>query len=74
LADKLKIPRGSSTADIIKKLRDKNLPTELIEKVKTVFAHCNEARFMPGGFTAENIHKDFTELKEIIRQLTKKLR
>lgn len=74
LADKLKVPRGSSSDFILKKLSEKNLSEELEKRIEQIFEKCNQARFMPGGFSADNIHKDFAELKDILQALSKKLR
>jgi len=71
LADKLKEPRGSSTEDIISKMSLKNIPEELIEKIKTLFATCDQARFMPGGFSKVRIEVDFQLVKETINEITK---
>ena len=71
LADKLKEPRGSSTEDIISKMSLRNIPKELIEKIKTLFETCNQARFMPGGFSKERIEADFQLVKETINEITK---
>ena len=59
LADKLKEPRGSSTENIISKMSLRDIPNELIEKIKTLFETCDQARFMPGGFSKESIEADF---------------
>jgi len=71
LADKLKEPRGSSTEYIITKMSLKNIPNELIEKIKILFETCNQARFMPGGFSKERIKADFQHVKETINEITK---
>ena len=71
LADKLKEPRGSSTENIISKMSLKNIPDDLIEKIKTLFDTCDQARFMPGGFSKERIETDFQLIKETINEITK---
>ena len=71
LADKLKEPRGSSTENIISKMSLKNISEELIEKIKTLFETCDQARFMPGGFSKEKIETDFQLIKETINEITK---
>ena len=71
LADKLKKPRGSSTENIISKISSKNISEELIEKIKILFETCDQARFMPGGFSKERIETDFQLVKETINEITK---
>ena len=71
LADKLKEPRGSSTENILSKMALKNIPDDLIEKIKTLFDTCDQARFMPGGFSKERIETDFQLIKETINEITK---
>jgi hypothetical protein len=71
LADKLKEPRGSSTENIISKINLINISEESIEKIKTIFETCDQARFMPGGFSKERIGTDFQLIKETINEITK---
>jgi len=71
LADKLKEPRGSSTEDIISKMNSRNIPQELITKISDLFETCDQARFMPGGFSKEKITTDFRLMKETINEITK---
>lgn len=71
LADKLKEPRGSSTENIMSKMNLINISEESIEKIKTIFETCDQARFMPGGFSKERIEADFQLVKETINEITK---
>jgi len=71
LADKLKEPRGSSTEDIISKMNSRNIPQNLIRKIIDLFAICDQARFMPGGFSKEKITTDFRLMKETINEIMK---
>ncbi len=71
LTDKLKIPHGSRNEDIIAKAHALGLPDDLINKISALFNKCNEARFMPGGFSSENINADFIYLRLIISELAK---
>ncbi len=73
IADKLGIPRGSTTQEIIDKLKNKNIDQELIDSVNNIYERCNQVRFMPGGFDTENIKDDFINLKKVIGKLSKKL-
>ncbi|MCF7793287.1 MAG: BatD family protein [Candidatus Cloacimonetes bacterium] len=71
LCDKLRIPRGSTTDQIITEISSRNIQNELLEKIKDIFETCNKARFMPGGFSRDNIQADFLELKEIITEISR---
>jgi len=71
LADKLKEPRGSSSDDILTELASKKFPVELIEQIKKLFETCDQARFMPGGFSQEKIELDFQHVKETINDIMK---
>ncbi len=71
LCDKLRIPRGSTTERIISEICRKRLNDNLQEKIKLMFETCNKARFMPGGFSRQNIEDDFKLLQEIVAQITR---
>jgi hypothetical protein len=71
LTDKLKIAHGSRTDDIIKKAKSAGIDQQLVADINTMFNRCNEARFMPGGFSSENINADYNFLREIVASLAK---
>jgi hypothetical protein len=71
LTDKLKIAKGSRFEDIIDSANNCEMPETLIENIQALFLRCNEARFMPGGFSGDNINEDFQKLQSIITELTK---
>lgn len=71
LADKLHIARGSSTEVLLKSVKERNFPTELVESIDSIFKRYSQARFMPGGFAQENITTDYDELKRILSAITK---
>lgn len=71
LADKLKEPRGSSTNEIISKMNLRNIPKGLIEKVKMLFETCDQARFMPGGFSKQKIAADYKLIIETLNEIMK---
>lgn len=73
IADKLGIPRGSTTSEILKKLEERKLDVNLIENIKTIYQKCDQARFMPGGFSKENIKEDFGFLQKTLGRLTRKI-
>lgn len=71
LCDKLHIPRGSSTEQIIAEFSHRKIAPELLEKIKSFFENCNKARFMPGGFSQQNIEEDFEILNSIISEISR---
>lgn len=74
LADKLHIPRGSTTTAIIETLKSNEYPQKLTESIQTFLDRCNQARFMPGGFSPQQIDADYETLKIIIHDIQKKRR
>lgn len=66
LADKLRLPRGSTTEQILARLNEKQIANELFAKISRTFEKCNQARFMPGGFSKQNIDDDYILLQEIV--------
>jgi hypothetical protein len=71
LADVLHIPRGSTADEIVAKLGETTNRNQLYQRVKQMVERCNQARFMPGGFAAENIASDFDLLKEIMADVAR---
>ena len=71
LADKLRINRGSSAETILLEIKQKNLSEDLYDKIQDIFNKCNQARFMPGGFSEDNIKTDYFLLKEIVSEISK---
>ncbi|MDO9577207.1 MAG: BatD family protein [Candidatus Cloacimonadales bacterium] len=71
LADKLRSPRGSTTEHIMNKLNDKQIENQLYVKIQNTFEKCNQARFMPGGFSKQNIDDDYKLLQEIVVGISK---
>jgi hypothetical protein len=70
LCDKLRIPRGVSTIELLDALRESDLAAPVVEKTGLFLKRCQEARFMPGGFTPEAVQEDFRLLKALIGELT----
>ncbi|HOV16112.1 MAG TPA: BatD family protein [Candidatus Cloacimonadota bacterium] len=66
LSDKYHIPNRYSTQEKIYHLRLKGLDNELIENLEAFLKHCQEARFKPGGFQAEELDNDLDTLKKVI--------
>jgi hypothetical protein len=71
LADKLRINRGSSAETILLEIKQQNLSEDLYDKIQDIFNKCNQARFMPGGFSEDNIKTDYFLLKEIVSEISK---
>ena len=71
LSDKLKIPRGSTTEDILNQLCSFDISEEFENDISAFLNKCIQVRFMPGGFSAETITQDFGKLKEIIAKFSK---
>ena len=71
LSDKLHIARGSTTDDILTNLKSKNISEHLLTEIKEIFEICNRARFMPGGFSNENIKEHHEMIKKLVNDLSK---
>jgi hypothetical protein len=71
LADKLKIPRGSSTDQLLTEVQKKTDSSAISEKISSLLEKCDQSRFMPGGFSSNNIENDFIFMKEIIADISK---
>lgn len=71
LADKCKIPRGSTTEITWQKLHEKKLNSELINRLHLYYETCNQARFMPGGFSPDSIKNDYKTLLSLVNELSK---
>ncbi len=70
ISDKLRISKGASTEELMTDLKDKGCPAELLEALGTFFTRCNEARFMPGGFSEQQISADFQILRNIVTEFS----
>ncbi len=71
LADKLRLPRGSTSEMLFSGLEKKAIEQAALQRLKTFFDRCNQARFMPGGFSTDNIREDFQTLKSLVGELSK---
>ncbi len=71
LADKLRLPRGSTADALLSTLEKRQPEADLLARLKAFFERCNQARFMPGGFSTENIRDDFSTLKSLVGELSK---
>jgi len=71
LADKLKIPRGSTQQYILSEIEKRNLPENILTDLKNIFDKCNKARFMPGGFSQNKIREDYREVQRIVNEISR---
>jgi len=71
LSDKYHIPHRHSTAEKIYELRLKGLDEELTENLEGFLKHCQEARFMPGGFNELTLFSDLEDLNKVIKSFIK---
>ena len=71
LADKLKIARGSTTEQLFSEIEKRNFPDDVVQNIRELFKKCNQARFMPGGFSKENIKNDYKLLRNIVTDILK---
>lgn len=67
LSDKYHIPHRFSTQEKLYHLHLKGIDNELIGNLDTFLKHCQEARFMPGGFSEQGLAADLDFLKKVIR-------
>lgn len=71
LADKMHIPRGSTTEKMVSKLSEKQVPAKLYQQIEQIFETCNQARFMPGGFSSDKIIQHLELLQNAVAELSK---
>ncbi|MCD4650952.1 MAG: BatD family protein [Candidatus Cloacimonetes bacterium] len=69
IADKLKLPRGSTTEALTEALGNTAIPRAAVVQVKSFVDICNKARFMPGG--SGSVQADYKELQKTIEILTR---
>ena len=73
LADKMKLPKGSTNETLLKNLEKQIEDKKTIKQIKDFFELCNKMRFMPGDKQKQSINTHFEELKQIIQKISKKL-
>ncbi len=71
LTDKLRVPKGLTTEDILNEMRSRDLSDALIKSISEFFQKCNQARFMPGGTSAQSITTDFETLKKLVNEISR---
>lgn len=72
ITDKLDIPRGAGTNEILEKMKTDSLFADSVSETEDFLKHCDEVRFMPGGFSKENISNDYQRLTHLIKQLSRR--
>ena len=69
VTDKLSLPRGGhSDDDILRYLKDKNLPEETLGEVRKLLTKCSTIRFAP-VIARENLEFELIRAREIIRKI-----
>ena len=72
LADRFHLPPGGITALTIEELaREKNLHSEVLDRIKKIFTDCDMARYAPSQFGQEKMQELLQGLKEVIDYLEK---
>ena len=72
LAARFHLPLGGITAITIEELvKEKNIASEVLEKIEMIFADCDMARYAPSQFGQNQLEDIFQGLKEIIDYLEK---
>lgn len=72
LADRFHLPAGGVTATTIEEIaREKGVASEVLEKIKSIFADCDMARYAPAQFGQKRLENIFQALKEVIDYLEK---
>ncbi|MBN1327805.1 MAG: protein BatD [Candidatus Cloacimonetes bacterium] len=71
LADKMKVNRGISTVELLAKLKLSSLEETIADKIEKYLQDCDQARFMPGGFSPDRVNDDYERLRQIILILSK---
>ncbi|HPT71506.1 MAG TPA: BatD family protein [Candidatus Cloacimonadota bacterium] len=74
ISDKLRIAKGSSTEELLTQLKEKGCPADLLHTLESFFTRCNEARFMPGGYTDQQIRDDYQVLRDIVTEISRSRR
>jgi hypothetical protein len=72
LASRFHLPAGGITAITIEELaKEKSIASEVLDKIKMIFADCDMARYAPSQFSPKHLGDIFQGLKEIIDYLEK---
>jgi hypothetical protein len=72
LADRFHLPAGGITALTIEETaKEKGIASEILDKIRRIFADCDMARYAPGQFGQKQLADIFQALKEVIDDLEK---
>jgi len=71
LAKKFGISRSLGTGELLNELRQKDLPPRLIEQMEEFLLLCQEARYMPGGTEATDLHGALLKLRLLVQALSR---
>jgi hypothetical protein len=70
LGNRFHIPSGGITIDVVYDLlKDKNIDTAFLGKLKNIFNECDMARYTPAAPDTMKMHQILNELKEVIDYL-----
>ncbi|MBI4849785.1 MAG: protein BatD [Nitrospirae bacterium] len=70
LGNRFHIPAGGITADVVESvLKEKNIDSGLLSKMKNIFASCDMARYAPAELGAMKMDETLKDLKEVIDYL-----
>lgn len=72
VSDKLNIPRGTSSEELFAKMHGTEKYKSIADEFSEYYKHCDQVRFMPGGFSKENISHDYKNLTELIKKISKR--
>lgn len=73
IADKLNIPRGSTTEELFEELANKNVESPIVEEIHTFLEKCNHILYTPNGFEVDEVKVDYLTLKHLIERITKSI-
>lgn len=72
LADRFHLPAGGITANTIEEItKEKAIPKDVVDKIKSIFADCDMARYAPGELGKKQLEDILRNLKESIDFLEK---
>ncbi|MBI5056847.1 MAG: protein BatD [Nitrospirae bacterium] len=70
LGNRFHIPAGGITADVVENaLKEKNIDSGLLSKMKNIFASCDMARYAPAELGAMKMDETLKDLREVIDYL-----
>lgn len=74
LTDKLAISRGSTKTEVFEQLKTHLSDDHLYDELNQFLENCSAYKYMPNTENLSNLHRDYHHLKNIISDLTKKIK